>query len=394
MTTLIRNRQFITLCLLTLCFFASPISVTVTTITYCAAFFCVLISGDWQSRWQSIQCNRAAWSFWILFFLFLVGASYSTSPWRLIFFDIQKRHWLLITPFLMMVMQDALWRRRMINAFLSAMIVTLLFAYAHYFFKVNITGKTSNLDLSTDIVFAFHIVQSFAMNIAAFICAYRTLFEKKCRWCYAVIYFVMAVDIIFLSDGRTGYIIFILIFAYLGLIRFGWRGVVITIAIASAMMLSAYGLSHNFRFRVNSMIQHTTHYSTTYRTNGVGQRIEMYHIAKTMIAKRPWFGYGTGGINTEMQKIIPAKDRVLNSRMNFVESIYLNFLLEFGVVGFAVLLIAIAFQIQQSFLLTHEYRSLIHIVLINVFIGGLINKFFVSSPIVHMYSLFAALCFG
>src|SRR3989338_3838181 len=106
------------------------------------------------------------------------------------------------------------------------------------------------------------------------------------------------------------------------------------------------------------------------------QRIEMYHIAKTMIAKRPWFGYGTGGINTEMQKIIPAKDRVLNSRMNFVESIYLNFLLEFGVVGFAVLLIAIAFQIQQSFLLTHEYRSLIHIVLINVFIGGLINKFF------------------
>src|SRR3989338_619972 len=190
MTTLIRNRQFITLCLLTLCFFASPISVTVTTITYCASFFCVLISGDWQSRWQSIQCNRAAWSFWILFFLFLVGASYSTSPWRLIFFDIQKRHWLLITPFLMMVMQDALWRRRMINAFLSSMIVTLLFAYAHYFFKVNITGKTSNLDLSTDIVFAFHIVQSFAMNIAAFICAYRTLFEKKCRWCYAVNYFV------------------------------------------------------------------------------------------------------------------------------------------------------------------------------------------------------------
>src|SRR5207247_381837 len=118
--------------------------------------------------------------------------------------------------------------QRMTNAFLAAMILTLFLAFLkaifHFGFLEHIPGTQQN-NLS-QCVFSNHIVQSFAMSIAAFICAYRCLYLNKYRFLYATLFVLMAINIFFLSDGRTGYGIFILLLCYLGVIRFGWKGVV------------------------------------------------------------------------------------------------------------------------------------------------------------------------
>ena len=387
--------KWLALFFLTLCFFVSTISVSATTVTYLCALGCVLLSDDWHSRWQRIKTNPSALSFWLLFALFIIGIFYSTSTTHLIWRDINKHHWLLATPFLMIAIQEERWRMRMINAFLIAMIITVALAYAKYFFHFSIVTRHSNFPhLPDDMVFNSHIVQSFSMNIAAFICVYRMLFEKKMRWLYVIFYILMAIDILFLSKGRTGYLIFLLVLLYLGAIRFKLKGVLSACFLGFALIITAYFSSAGFQMRVNALYDHSKNYANIERTTSVGQRIEMYHIAKTMIAKRPWFGYGTGGMQTELPKIVPAKDRRMNPNIGHVESIYLNFLISFGVVGLCVLLIALWMQIKFTFTLPHQYRCLMQVVLISVFIGGVMNKFFLSFPITHLYSLFAAVCFG
>lgn len=380
---------------LTTCFFVSPISVSLTTLTYILACFFLLLAGDWSSRWKRLKNNKAALSFWLIAALFIFGIFYTTSTTQLMLHDLQKRHWLFMTPLFIVAITDDIWRRHMINAFLFAMIITLFFSIPQNLFHINFPKLIHWMKPQKGGgVFADHIIQNIAMNIAAFICAYRFLFEKKYRLLYAILFILMGIDIIFMSTGRTGYAIFFLLLCYLGLIRFGWKGMLHAIILCVIVITIAYFGSSNFQRRVNEMTQQYTHYNQIHHITPIGQRLEMYHVAKKMIRERPWFGYGTGGIQTALPTIIPAKDRIFNPHMDFVESIYLNFLLEFGIVGLIILFIAIAMQIKTTFELPHQYRCLMQFVLIVVLFGGIFNSFFVSFVVAHFYALFSALCFS
>ncbi|OGT44972.1 MAG: hypothetical protein A3E82_02000 [Gammaproteobacteria bacterium RIFCSPHIGHO2_12_FULL_38_11] len=394
--------EWIALMLLTSCFFVSPISVSLTTITYLGAFIFLLLSGDWRARWERIKNNKAAMSFWLLFALLIVGIFYSASTPQFIFKDIQKRHYLLMTPFFMMIIQDEQWRQRMINAFLFAMIVTLFFSSIQTIFHVRFSNSIHLLRHQFDIssVFVDHIVQSFAMNIAAFICAYRFFFKKKNRMAYLIFFILMAVNIMLMNKGRTGYGIFLLLCFYLSVIRFGWKGIAVTGLLSVVACLFVLYTPNNFHARLQKMhyqygaFQKFEKRGVLMHHQSVIQRIEMWKISKKMIKKRPWFGYGTGGIEAQLPKIIPAKERVFNKSLNYVESDYLNFILAFGFVGLAVFLFVIFLQIKTTFQLPHPYRCLMQATLIALLFGGIFNGFLISFSVSHFYALLSAVCFS
>lgn len=381
-----------------LCCFVVSISVTLTVIAYLSAFLCILIAGGWQARWMDIKNNPAALSFWLIGLLFLIGAFYSTSTHQLILHDLQKRHWLLITPFLMTLLKRDSWRRRMVNAFLCAVIITVCFSYLQsvlgFRFVALLHIKTERSVIDIHSVFENHIIQSVVMNIGAFLCGYRFLFEKRGRTFYGIFFILLALNILCMTHDRTGYGVFLIILLYLGALRFGAKGLLIAGVSFFIVATSAFYFSPGFQDRMKSVYSYVTHQKQAPVENSLAQRTEMWKIAKKMIAVRPWFGYGTGGIRTALQTVVPASERTLDPAIDYVESIYLNFLLEFGIVGLAVFFIAIAMQIKTSFSLSHEYRALMHIIFIVVLVGGLFNAFLVSSPIAHLYSLFSAICFS
>src|SRR3990167_3081489 len=108
--------KWIALFLLTLCITVSSISVTITTITYIGAFIFLLLSCGWNTCFKKIVENKAALSFWLLGALFVAGTFYSTSTRHLIFQDLQKQHWLFMTPFFIVFIAEEVWRKRMVNA--------------------------------------------------------------------------------------------------------------------------------------------------------------------------------------------------------------------------------------------------------------------------------------
>lgn len=406
---------------ITASFFFSMLSVSLTTITYFSAALLILLSGNWRARFQYISHNAAALSFWVLATLFIIGAFYSVGSAAQIHRELRDQSWLLITPLFMMIVNDNRWRTRMIQAFLSIMIITLAVSLSKSLLHINPFAWTHIKHVSEHHGFVWsHIVQSYAMNIAAFICAYRYLFEKKLRLFYGILFLWMAFDILFISQGRTGYGIFFILLCHLFLIRFGWRGTISAMLLTAALITTAFFVSQNFRTRVIIMQCEYHHYQQLHhistkkfdtnkrkfgcdyggyqqmtRTTSTGQRIQMFHIAKMMIQHRPWFGYGTGGIGAGMQAIIPLKDRTLLLKpiLNSLESLYINFWLWFGSVGLVIFLGMMAVQIKSSFQLPPDYRYLIQVVLITTLFGGLFCSYF-DFPIKHLYALFSVLCFS
>lgn len=396
---MIDKSKWITYFLLTSCFFVTEVSVSVTSVVYVLAFLAVLFTGHWREKYHRVLNNQGALSFLLLFILYIIGMTYTTSTTHLMLHDLSKNHWLLMTPFFIAFITEEKWRERMMTVFLSVMVITLVLSYLKYFFHVSwIEGIDFHRHSESADVFQDHIIQSFSMSIAAFICGYRVLFKKELssimRLFYAFIFILMILNVVCMSHGRTGYASILLLIGYLSWIRFGWQGIFLGAMICMLLVGSAFLLSSGFQERTKAAYLHYESYGHTQHVTSIGQRLEMYHIAEKMIKARPWFGYGTGGIRTALPAVVPANERIFNPSIDYVESIYLNYLLQFGVFGFSVLLIALGMQIRTSFLLAAPYRHLMQAVFILVFVGGLFNGYFVSFTIAHYYALFSALCFS
>jgi len=399
MTTAIIKKSFkertewLALFTLIACSFVIPISVTATTITFLLAWVLILISGQWRERWQRIKNNPAALSYWVLFALFVIGLIYTVSPGHLAFKDLQKRHWLLIAPFFMMIIKDDHWRERIVNAFLIAMIFTLVLSYlkwAGFDFYLMLFHKT----LPGVGVFFEHIVQSFFLCIAAFIFGYRFFYRTRWRWIYLTLFILIAINILFLSHGRTGYLQILLLLAFLSFIRFSWKGVLGAFLLSMILLGTAFSIPGSFRTRILNIGKQYQNYHQGKTKTAIGQRIGMWEDAMILIKKHPWTGYGTGGIHTAMQENLSIKQINKTGPIDYVEYSYLNFLLQFGVFGLIIFLGVVATQIVISFRLPREYKYMMQAFLIAYLTGSLFNSFFVSYCEVHLYAIFSALCFS
>ena len=387
--------EWIALWLITFSVFAIIFSNSFHTITYFGALLFILISSNWRERFSIAAQNPIVISFWLFALLIIVGVFYSTSTPHHIIEYLRMRLWLIIIPFFIMVLREDKWRNRMINAFLIAALITLIMS----FFKalthtdplnwLHIKHHPRKIDFIRD-----HTSQSYAMNIAAFICAYRALFEKKHPFLYWTVFILMAFELIFLNSARTGFGLFFALLIYLSFVRFRWRGITVAALLVALLAGTAFFLPTAFQARIKSSYEQTVHYQEINQATPTTIRIDMLNIAKIMIQKSPWFGYGTGGIATAMQTVVPLQDRQFAPTEDGVESIYLNMLLDYGIVGFVFFLFFLATQIKISFQLPQPYRYLSHVVLIATLLGGFFSSFFNTFSIYHLYALLVALCFS
>ena len=385
--------------LITACFFVSGISVTATTLSFIAAVAAALFSTQWKIYWRRILENKAALSFWLIGLLYIVGIFYSTSAPVHIIRDFQKQHWLWMTPILIAAITSEPWRQRMLNAFLGLVMITLLLSYFQIITRYSFPWKPSSLELPC--VFMNHIVQSVVLCLGAVIVGYRLLFlphlSNRHQILYGIAWALIAVNMFFFNEGRTGYVLFTLLTIHLCYQRFHWRGLWMAIGGGITVFVIAFYTAPAFHDRIVSAYRDVAYYPQDHAEatiTPVGQRLEMVGIAQKMISERPWLGYGTGGIRTALPTVISPDAYIFNSALDYVESIYLNTLLQFGIIGLFVLFLAMLMQIAATFRLPEQYRILGQAVLIVIFVGGIANGFLISFPETHLYAIFSAVCFS
>jgi O-antigen ligase len=138
------------------------------------------------------------------------------------------------------------------------------------------------------------------MAYCALILAVWSFFEggKERRLIHGSLAMLAVVNVLFMVQGRTGYIVLAAFILYLFFRRFGKKGLLVGMLATALLGTSAYFGSNAFRERVDIAASEFIHWHkghATKDTNSIGQRLEYDANTLAIIEKHPLFGVGTGG---------------------------------------------------------------------------------------------------
>ena len=380
--------QFLVQWLVIITAFTLPLSTTATDWLFPTAAVLSLFTMNLREKWLRLKANPIALMAMAFFFLYLLGASYSIAPAHEISRQLQKAACLLFAALLIPTLLEERWRHYAINAFLCAMVLTLLLSYCKYFFMPNLFHTRFN-EAS---VFKDHIIQNFLLAYALFIFIFRWMNQYPYRWVYAILALLTLYDILLMSTGRSGYFIFAALLIYTISTRLGWRGVIISLLSIAILFVTAYIVSSLFRERMTNIVMDIAQYQQGEQYTSVGIRFQSIKNAAILFKEKPLMGYGTGSFLTAYTTL-PAEN-LTDGIMPVSYNDYLNVAVELGIPGLVLLLLLFFTQWRYSFQLSKELRFIAQTLVISMAIGCFANPWLSDTTELHLYALLLAVSFS
>jgi O-antigen ligase len=379
--------------------FTLPISTAADNVLLVPLLACWLASGRWEEKCAAIRGNGPVLAVLGLFALLVLGLAWSQGPLHDAMLYLRKYSNLLLMPILLTIFTDSEDRRRGLLAFAAAMTLTLLLSIA---FAVGllpqggvITGGTPehpDRGLLTaapgnPTVFKHHITQNILMAFGCLLFTQlaRTAKNTKVRWLWVALAGLAAFDVLFLVQGRTGYLVLAALVALVLLERFRWKGLAAAVVIVALGFASAYEFSDSFRSRISRVESEAEQWQPDVGTKtSVGIRLEFYRNTLGIIEQHPLVGVGTGGFAQAYAQ------RVQGTAMTPTYNPHNQYLLttaQLGVVGLVLLLLIFVQQWRCAARLPEQtYRTLARGLVLTFVIASLF-----SSPLIdHAESLFFA----
>lgn len=380
-------------CFLLTCFFI-PLSTTFTDIFFTLTAVFALLSGNvWRHRFKLLQIPVVK-VLLIALLVVLLGFTYTIAPLSQAVLYSKKYLWLLLTPLLFSLKMDERFKLCAIYSFLAAMLLTLLFSYLTYFNLINFFFVKT-----TDGIFKDHIIQNFLMSITLLICLLKTREQGWQSIIYYLIVLFAAIDILFLCQGRIGYILLPILVLYSWVSLYGWRKLYWPCVGLLLFMVVACLFSSMLQQRLLVTEQNILNYdflSLNHSHTSLGIRWTMWHLGLKLIAAHPVLGYGTGSIYTILAKIPDAwiiENEWIRS-VNTFESAYLHVGIQFGLLGLWLLLTAMIYLWRQILTISDSYyQALIKGFMIAMMVGFFFNPWLESTTEKHLFALFLVLCF-
>jgi len=188
-------------------------------------------------------------------------------------------------------------------------------------------------------------------------------------WFVRLVVIAMSLNLIFVMSGRTGYIVFILVFAleiYKTLPgRLRW------IAFLSPVILTAvfYIASPVFHSRVAQIGSNSEIYFKNESLSSEGERLDMWKQTALGILKKPILGYGVGS----MPEVYSGENGLIKVPVSQPHQQYLFWWAEFGLVGLLIMLGFFSILLRESYRLDSEGKNSLQSVLAVLFVMGMFN---------------------
>lgn len=371
-----------------LTFFALPISISALSILYPLT---VLLSIMNYPQWK---IEKKAWRHPIVlistlyFLLYLLGLTYSDGTLFERFKDFSKHLWILGTLFIIPIFIEKKWRDYATWAFLVAMIFTVILSYGKF-----LGLFTWRPDLGTSALFNNYIVQNTLMAFACILILDRALKSPRESWYLWLIALIMVINIFFMSEGRSGYITFALLFCYLLIQRYRLKGLIPGVFLLILLGGFAYFFSSTLHQRVNLIFSETKHQHYLNYNTSLGQRYTELSNAWYLVKKSPWVGYGTGGARAAYASL-PAERYQQMIVKDQLDLDYFNILIKFGFIGLTVVLVFFALLWYYGKDLDWPEHFMARALVLFFVLGCLANDIMNTIVPSHFLSLLMALCFA
>ena len=212
---------------------AMPVSVAADGVLLAAFALAWLASGDFAAKWGSVRNNPARAGGACPVRAACGGYPLRARARKVAVAQFSKYQDLLLVPMLVSLFAEHRFRQFAVWAFLGGMLVTLALSYL---IGLGLFPEGYSAARRADpTVFRLHVTQNFFMAYTAFAlaCLARSETNKARRGLLYAVAFLALFNVIFMVQGRTGYLVAGTLLMFFLLERTGWRSVVLgTMALA------------------------------------------------------------------------------------------------------------------------------------------------------------------
>ena len=369
-----------------------PISTALDNVLFALILIAWLGSGGLREKLSAIRDNPAALATLAFLGLLLLGMAWGPGSAREGWFYVNKHKDLLLVAALGALVLGERDKRLALDAFLAAMAVTLVLSYAIWLGLLPINNPPDRYP-GNPTVFKLHITHSILMALAAFIAADRALRAADPGWRIAYSAgAVLAACNIFMLQGRTGYLIFGVLWLYLCAAHWRWRGVSLACVTGILALGAAYVADAPLVGRAATA-------AADYRDwdagrageTSTGLRMNYYKTTAAIIRDHPILGVGTGGFVIAYREKIRGTDL---PEANNPHNQYLLTAAQLGAIGLLALVAMFAVMWWQAGRLEPPARVAARGMVLTIAVGCLLNSFLIDHTEGLLFAWMAGVLFA
>ena len=359
--------------------------------TALAIILSALIGSIWLLSTRFIELprilnrNPVAASAMLLFFWFILGASYTSATSGDAFSMVMKYRELLFIPVFISILTTEHYRDWAWKAFFIASLLTLLISYLMYFGFIG-------LSIQGDPSFKNRISHSIFISFFAFFCAHKAHQNSSFQKLYIVLVVISIHNLFFVVPGRTGQLIAIALSGLFAMQRLGNKQRLLAAFIVILFLTGYFNFSDKSN-RMNEAITSSQAYLNSVpgqTESSMGLRYTFWKNSLKLIAEKPLMGHGTGSYRKEYRRIT-RNDRV-ESKNPHNEFFMIG--VQLGLLG---LTIYVGFLISQYYYakkLQNENKWLAQGLLLSLIITSMFNSPLMDHNEGHWFATMIALCFA
>lgn len=368
--------------------FALPISTALDNVL----LFLVLLSGIlsgvfWQHR-ALIRHNPVAIAALLLCGLLVLGSLYGQGAAGDAVNVLGKYADIWFIALLIPLFREPRTRHYGLMFFMGAMAFTLVLSYLIWFGVFEGTQFFADRVRDNPVVFKLHITHGILMAFAAYLFAVKArVGSGRVRVLMMMLGLFAAFNVLFMTQGRTGYLVLGVLGAYYMFSFLGRRELWFGVLGAIVMAIVGYTVSPILKGRVDIAL-HEAHIWQPGKghneSSSIGTRMDYYTNTLKVIAQHPFIGVGTGSFEKAYgQEIAGTAEAPSNNPHN-------QFLLisaQLGLPGLAAFIYLLMVQWRAARnLSTEEERLLAHGIVLTMIAGSLFNSMLLD----HTEGLFYA----
>lgn len=265
------------------------------------------------------------------------------------------------------------------KGFLGGMALVLILSYAIWLgldpSTFGIEASDMHATPSNPTVFKLHITHNFFLVVAIYLWLQCFVMASKpaFKLIYAALTLLGLVNLFGMVDGRTGWVVFLIIPLYFGYQKMGFKGFLLAGLAFMAVLVAAYFLLDNVHDRFSTSwleIQQVLRNEPQQGTS-IGERVMYLTASWSAFLQAPLFGYGLGGVQEAVQ---PFTSAVGWPSFHNPHNQFLMFMLQGGLLALVLYLwffcVAVFKSTTTSWSSTHVFP-----LLMIYFVGNLLNSF-------------------
>lgn len=366
--------------------FLIPISTSLLNITLVLLIICWLLSGHLKEKLSYSLQHPIGRASLLLFSLFIMGCFYAHGPLTDSMSLLLKMSKLLCIIIFLPLMREKKWRNYCCAAFVSSMLFSLILGMGKQY--LGLPFYLSHASPAT--VFKSYIDTNLMMALSAFILAHSLYLSipKKIKYLIGCVIVMMMLYVLWLSEGRSGYFVFMALWILFCIQRLTWKQCVLGFSALLLLLGVAAGYSPKFQNRLSVLPQQIQQYQGG-ELNSVAERIDYFRHTYTLAQKKVWLGWGTGSL----KKIYGdyAKENHLKATNN-PHNEYLNVFFHLGVVGLIVFLSFLWTILKTTYRLPNFERNVLQGILTAFMLGCLANSWLMDFTSGYLFVILTAIC--